>query len=291
MIAKELDALGLAKGLESLIHDPSFDPETLDYSTRRRLNEAARKLSLATEAPGDTVHRIAHTVHYKTNFLGSAVYLIYGPFQLPLALIGVETGLFDILSALKGGAATNAELAEKTGVDPTLSSMTSISVVKCGLEVASNKTDAGGVGRLLRYYQSFGMVSQPCDDRFSANNITRALVSLGGRSALPFISSTIAPAINAMPQFLRENGYANMTDPTLLPWHQAQNTEDPIFKWISERPEILDSFIGWMAGQRDGLPTFLDAIDFDKEFARGAGESTPVFVDVGGSISRRPSRK
>lgn len=63
------DALGLAEGLESLLDDPAFDPETLDHSTRRRLSEAARKISFATEAPGDTAHRIAHTVCFQMNFV------------------------------------------------------------------------------------------------------------------------------------------------------------------------------------------------------------------------------
>lgn len=66
MAIKGDDALGLAEGLEGLLEDPAFDPAALDYSTRRRLSEAARKLSLATEAPGDTVHRIAHTVRLTT---------------------------------------------------------------------------------------------------------------------------------------------------------------------------------------------------------------------------------
>ncbi|KAI1424214.1 S-adenosyl-L-methionine-dependent methyltransferase [Xylaria sp. FL1777] len=246
MKSNKNDALGLAEGLESLLNDPSFDPETLDHSTRRRLSEAARKLSLATEAPGDTVHRIAHM-----------------PFQLPLALIGVETGLFDVLSGLKGAVATHAELVEKTNVDPAL------------------------LKRLLRYYQSFGIVSQLDDDEFAANNITRALVSLGGRSALPFIHSTVSPAINAMPQFLRENKSTNLSDPSDIPWYQGQATSDPIFKWVNDRPEILSSFMGWMAGQREGLPTFLSVVDFTKEFAKGAAKSTPVFVDVGGSMGHQ----
>ncbi|KAI0968359.1 S-adenosyl-L-methionine-dependent methyltransferase [Xylaria arbuscula] len=240
------DALGLAEGLESLLDDPSFDPETLDHSTRRRLSEAARKLSLATEAPGDTVHRIAHS-----------------SFQLPLALVGVETGLLDILAGLKGAVATHAELVDKTSVDPAL------------------------LKRLLRYYQSFGIVSQLDDDEFAANSITRALVSLGGRSALPFIYSTVSPAINAIPQFLRENKSATLSDPKNIPWHQGQDTTDPIFKWINDRPEVLKSFMGWMAGQRDGLPTFFSAVDFEEEFAKGADESTPVFVDVGGSMGHQ----
>lgn len=242
------DALILAEGLESILNDTTFDVSALDYSTRRRLTEAARKLALATEAPGDTVHRIAHS-----------------SFQLPIALIGVETGLFDVLSGLKGAPATNAELAAKTGVEPAL------------------------LKRLLRYYQSFGIVSQLGDDLYGANNITRALVTLGGRSALPFIHSAVAPAVNAMPQFLRETKYADMTDQTHLPWHLGHNedTTESVFKWVLERPEVMKSFMGWMAGQRDGLPSFLSVVDFDAEFASGARPGAPVFVDVGGSMGHQ----
>ncbi|KAI1108129.1 S-adenosyl-L-methionine-dependent methyltransferase [Nemania sp. NC0429] len=253
------DAQRLAEELESLLEDPAFDPSALDHATRRRLSEAARKLSLATEAPGDTVHRIAHS-----------------SFQLPVALIGVETGLFDVLSGLKGATATNAELAAKTSVEPAL------------------------LKRLLRYYQSFGIVSQPDDDQYGANNITRALVSLGGRSALPFIHSTIAPAIEAMPRFLRETKYAtDITDPARIPWHAGHGgggggTADPIFRWIHERPEVLRWFTGWMAGQREGLPDFLSVVDFEAEFLasesereKGGAPGAPAFVDVGGSMGHQ----
>lgn len=58
MLFKKDDALGLAEGLENLLEDPSFDPAELDHDTRRRLSEAARRLSLATETAGDTVHRM-----------------------------------------------------------------------------------------------------------------------------------------------------------------------------------------------------------------------------------------
>ncbi|KAI0468138.1 S-adenosyl-L-methionine-dependent methyltransferase [Xylaria cf. heliscus] len=90
-----------------------------------------------------------------------------------------------------------------------------------------------------------------------------------------------------MPQFLRENKYANMTDPALIPWYQSHGTADPIFSWINERPEVLKSFMGWMAGQRDGLPTFLSVVDFEAEFARDVEASTPVLVDVGGSMGHQ----
>jgi hypothetical protein len=90
-----------------------------------------------------------------------------------------------------------------------------------------------------------------------------------------------------MPQFLRENKYAKMTDTAHIPWHQGHGTSDPIFRWISERPEVLRNFMGWMAGQRDGLPNFTSVVDFEAEFAKDADDSTAVFVDVGGSMGHQ----
>ncbi|KAI1822557.1 S-adenosyl-L-methionine-dependent methyltransferase [Xylaria intraflava] len=240
------DVLRLTEGLENLLKDPTFDPTTLDHATRRRISEAARKVSLATEARGDTVHRIAHS-----------------PCQLPLALVGLETGIFEKLSDLNGAATSNAELAEKTGVDPGL------------------------MKRFLRYYQSFGLVSQSDDDQYQANNITRALASPAGRSALPFIHSMMVPALNALPRFLRENKGIALTDPAHIPWYLGHNTTAHPFKWLNERPEVLKNFMGWMTWQRDGLPDFLSVVDFAAEFAKGAEASTPVFVDVGGSMGHQ----
>lgn len=92
-----------------------------------------------------------------------------------------------------------------------------------------------------------------------------------------------------MPQFLRETKYADMTDQTHLPWHLGHNedTTESVFKWVLERPEVMKSFMGWMAGQRDGLPSFLSVVDFDAEFASGARPGAPVFVDVGGSMGHQ----
>lgn len=94
-----------------------------------------------------------------------------------------------------------------------------------------------------------------------------------------------------MPEFLRDTKYADaMTDPARLPWHLGhEGTAAPIFRWIHERPEVLGCFAGWMAGQRDGLPDFLSAVDFEAEFAGGAAPpgGAPVFVDVGGSMGHQ----
>ncbi|KAJ8120520.1 hypothetical protein ONZ43_g2791 [Nemania bipapillata] len=220
------EALDLANRIDALLGDSSGALESLDVGTRRKLSEAARKLNLATEATGDTVHRIVHS-----------------PLQLPLALVGVETHLFEVLTKHGQQGATNAELASTTGVDPVL------------------------MKRLLRYYQSFGMVSQPADDQYKANNITSAMVSLGGRAGVPFYLGTLVPAFNALPEFLRNTKYANVTDGANCPWYLGHQTEKQAFEWVKERPDMMGHFMSWMVSQRDGLPMFLDVIDFEKELA------------------------
>lgn len=87
---------------------------------------------------------------------------------------------------------------------------------------------------------------------------------------------------NSLPQFLRDNGYVNPTDAKSSPWFTGHDTDEPFWDWVNSHPPILDYMLGWMQGQRDGLPIFLDVIDF-KEFAQGATSSTPIFVDVGGA--------
>ncbi|KAI0798392.1 S-adenosyl-L-methionine-dependent methyltransferase [Xylaria sp. FL0064] len=235
------EALTLADKIDALL--TSGELGILDAGMRRRLSESARKLNLATEATGDTVHRIVHS-----------------PLQLPLALVGVETHLFEVQTEKK--EATNAKLAQMTNVDPVL------------------------MKRLLRYYQSVGMVDQPFDDQYRANNITSAMVSPGGRAGVPFYLGTLVPAFNALPEFLRKTNYANVTDGANCPWYLGHKTDKQAFEWAKERPDMMGHFMSWMVSQRDGLPIFLDVIDFEKEFA--VQEATdPAFVDIGGALGHQ----
>jgi demethylsterigmatocystin 6-O-methyltransferase len=97
----------------------------------------------------------------------------------------------------------------------------------------------------------------------------------------------LVPFFNAIPQYLRETKYANFSDGEYTPWNLGHQTDKHTFEWLKERPESLNHFMGWMVSQRVGLPMFLDVFDFEKEFASGADENTPVFIDVGGSVGHQ----
>ncbi|OTB01849.1 hypothetical protein M426DRAFT_265362 [Hypoxylon sp. CI-4A] len=183
-------------------------------------------------------------------------------FQLPLVCVGVERKLFDVLAGVED-TATNQELAEKTGVDPVL------------------------LKRILRYYQAFDIVSQPGDDAYTANNITRAFTTPGGHVAPPFYLETIIPSAIALPQFLRENGYVNIDNTNHSSWQLGHQTDKSFFPWLEANPKQMELFLQWMKLQRDDLPTFLDVFDVRQELARGSTDSTPLFVDIGGALGHQ----
>lgn len=97
---------------------------------------------------------------------------------------------------------------------------------------------------------------------------------------------TLVPAFNALPEFLRKTEYANVTDGANCPWYLGHQTDKQAFEWVKERPHVMGNFMSWMVSQRDGLPMFLDVIDFEKEFAV-QGTNDPVFVDIGGALGHQ----
>ncbi|KAL8652657.1 MAG: hypothetical protein Q9210_002551 [Variospora velana] len=147
------------------------------------------------------------------------------------------------------------------------------------------------VERLLRYYQSVGMVSQTTDDAFASSNVTKALASDGGRSGIQMqwaysklsLADVLSQSFLALPQFLRESGYANPTDPRFTAFNLGMRTDQDFFGWLQSHPKELAIFSSWMSAQRETHPNFLDVIDFERDLAAGAEDSSVLFVDVGGS--------
>ncbi|KAI1074274.1 S-adenosyl-L-methionine-dependent methyltransferase [Whalleya microplaca] len=232
----------LADQIESILRNPEAT-HVKDERTRLRLAEGGRKLGISFEQPGDTLRRFG-----------------YMHFQLPLARVGVESGIFSALTAEPQKTFTNAELAEKTGVNPKL------------------------LKRLLRYYQSLSMISQTENDGYKSNNVTRTLGNHDYGTTIRFFQKIIAPASMKLPDFLQEHGYEDPTGVTPNAWNIGQNTDQHPFVWTSQRPWAMELFLPYMNIQREGRPACFDVLDFEKQLAQGATASTPLFVDIGGSM-------
>lgn len=67
-------------------------------------------------------------------------------------------------------------------------------------------------------------------------------------------------------------------------WNIGQNTDLHPFAWTGQNPWAMDLFLPYMNIQREGRPAFFDVLDFEKKFSQGATSSTPLFIDVGGSM-------
>ncbi|KAH7310721.1 S-adenosyl-L-methionine-dependent methyltransferase [Stachybotrys elegans] len=242
-----MDALALANQLEAISANPETITALSDDNTRRRLCEAAMKLSLALEAGGDSIHRITNA-----------------PLELALSRVGAQCGLWKTLAQDDASASfTHQQLAAQTNVDPVL------------------------MKRLLRYYQSKGMVKQTGPDSYESSNVTKALATPGGAGGIGYFAEMVYPALMGIPEFLRKTNHANPTNPDYCPWHVGHKTDESPFAYLGKRPEMMEFFLPWMAGQRDGMPAFLDVFDFEKEVGMGTDPSVPVFVDVGGAIGHQ----
>lgn len=95
------------------------------------------------------------------------------------------------------------------------------------------------------------------------------------------------PALMGIPEFLRKTNHVNPSNPDFCPWHVGHKTEESPFSFLSSHPECMSYFLPWMAGQRDGMPAFLDVFDFENEVGFGSDDSAPIFVDVGGAVGHQ----
>ncbi|RYP50589.1 hypothetical protein DL768_003934 [Monosporascus sp. mg162] len=232
----------LAQQIESILKDPrAITTQIKDEKIRRRLAAGGRKLGISLEEPRDTLRRFG-----------------YMHFQLPLALVGVETGLFAALAA-EPRSFTSAELAEKTGVN--------LSLLK----------------RLLRYYQALDMISQIENDTWQSSNVTQILSNDYHANVLRFSQKITAPASLSLPEWLQSNGYKDPTGLTPTAWGSAFHTDQHPYSWLADNPWALELALAHMRIQREGRPLFFDALDFEKRFAQDTTSSTVLFVDIGGS--------
>ncbi|KAG2419495.1 hypothetical protein HFD88_004291 [Aspergillus terreus] len=172
-----------------------------------------------------------------------------------LAQVGVDLRLFEMI---RDGMSSQAELATEAKVDPVL------------------------MRRLLRYYQSVGMISQLDTDTFVANNVTNALASEMGRSGVYMQADVLGRSMLAFPHFLRRTNYRNPSNPNETAFHQGMQTDQDLFKWLESNPDYSVNFNMWMSTQRETKPIFLDVLDFPSEIGPSDG-STVLFVDIGGS--------
>lgn len=97
---------------------------------------------------------------------------------------------------------------------------------------------------------------------------------------------SIGPAITALPDFLKEKNYQDITSVVDTPLQKAWNTDLPGFLWAQTQPDKFAYFNQFMVVQRLGMPTWLDVYPY-QEKVDGLKPEQPFFVDLGGGLGHQ----
>jgi hypothetical protein len=88
-----------------------------------------------------------------------------------------------------------------------------------------------------------------------------------------------------LPRFLAETSYRNPAYSERLPFNLAFGPR-LFFPWVQEHPEVLGSFLQWMAVQREGHTDWLDFYPFEQQVMSGVRNEnldSVLLVDIGGN--------
>ena len=93
----------------------------------------------------------------------------------------------------------------------------------------------------------------------------------------------MGPVYQALPDFLAEIHYKDVTDSANTVHQAAWKTDKSAFMWFAEHPKNAGYFNDYMLHRRKEMATWLDVYPVENE-TRGWKSDAPVFVDIGGNI-------
>ena len=88
------------------------------------------------------------------------------------------------------------------------------------------------------------------------------------------------PILLAIPDFLKKNGYKDVTDPKNTPLQIAYHTELTSYEYFRTRPEWAHDMILMLKGRREGVPGWLSV--YPVQESAEIDPQRPLLVDVGG---------
>ncbi|KAI3396486.1 hypothetical protein diail_12106 [Diaporthe ilicicola] len=180
--------------------------------------------------------------------------------EITAARIAQDLDIFQTLAEAKSPM-TAKELAAKKGASPML------------------------VGRILRYLASVGMIQENGPDAFTASEVTMTLAQPGYRGGVYHFFDNCGPVFQALPSFLAERNYQDVTDAANTAFQKAFPTDLPAFMWLPTQPERLGPLQQIMTVQgASGIPWFT-IFPFERETSGFGGKH--VLVDVGGGFGHQ----
>ncbi|KAI5463901.1 S-adenosyl-L-methionine-dependent methyltransferase [Mariannaea sp. PMI_226] len=144
------------------------------------------------------------------------------------------------------------------------------------------------LSRLLRYLASADVVGEIAPDNYTATNTTRILASPDSQSTVYHLFDVVVPCVVAMPEFLKDHGFADVSSAADCAFNRAHRTEQSFFEWLPTQVEQFAHFNRFMRVQREGMATWLDVYPFlEAATAVATGQQRVLFVDVGGGVGHQ----
>ncbi|OBT49726.1 hypothetical protein VE04_09838 [Pseudogymnoascus sp. 24MN13] len=178
--------------------------------------------------------------------------LAYSALPLVSARVAQEHNIFQTLVENKDEPTSVAVLAEKTNINPVV------------LDI------------LLDYLSTQFMVEEVTPQHYKATKLSNILVAPLFIDGVLHFHDNCLPAFNALNYSL-----AHPTDPR-TPFEIGHDSPVDFYTYLESHPIQGAAFHRFMEAQFASLPTWLDVLPFDSEYAASTTPETPTFVDVGG---------
>ncbi|KAH8704512.1 S-adenosyl-L-methionine-dependent methyltransferase [Phaeosphaeriaceae sp. PMI808] len=189
-------------------------------------------------------------------FFGQAI----GPLRWSVLQVGLDLNIFTTLASSLNPV-THQEFVNKTGAAPML------------------------MKHLLQSMASFGFIQETAKSTYTANYLTKkfAIPDLAG--AAPNITKLQAPTALAMPEYLKEHKYQDMTNIKDLPFHKGLNTDLEPFEYCKKHPDQMKS-LGYIM-VLDAVQSWTSSYPVEKEIADfKSSTDSALLVDIGGGFGQ-----
>ncbi|PSR79711.1 S-adenosyl-L-methionine-dependent methyltransferase [Coniella lustricola] len=122
-------------------------------------------------------------------------------------------------------------------------------------------------------------------DAFTANALTKTLSQPGYRGGIYHFFDNCGPVFQALPSFLAESKYQDVTDAAHTAFQKAFPTELPAFMWLPTQTQRFEFLQQVMTVQgADGIPWF-SVFPLEKQLTGFDGQY--VLIDVGGGFGHQ----
>ncbi|KAK4679817.1 hypothetical protein QC764_207430 [Podospora pseudoanserina] len=187
--------------------------------------------------------------------------LTSGPLQLALAKIGIDLDIFTTLTQ-SDIPVTLSQLTEQTGASAQL------------------------LARLLRTMAAFGLVKETGKYEYTASAFTKVFSNPNAAGAICQLFDIPGPCTQAMPDFLAETKYENITSNKQTVFQKAFNTDLTLFEWMPQHPKHMKSLGHLMALERP--VHWVDKYPVEERLGSLATKpDEAVLVDIGGGFGQQ----